>query len=272
MEKVIKKPNCVPMNINLIVEEFRETLKLQFLNNDSKPIPKFLTMIFYANIENDSTMYVLFMIEQVKTILLLFDTKGCTVKNMMEKAGFIISADKKSAKVVYETESLHFKIHTPKFGHTNIIDDKITCICVLPTLPENSNPPESKETTFNDVVDNKLNLKSCVPCLLKAGIARQCAECSQASYNHASCDHCFYVFKTPMKSDEEAENPVTNNDFKVQDFIDGYKTNESQINLRQKNQETNSQLKFKIFETKDELQKLKDRLLKLYKYKFQKKV
>lgn len=270
MEKVIEEPHDVPMDLNSTVEEFRETLKLKFLNNASKPVPRLLSMLFYENIENNSTTYVLFMIEQVKTMLLLFNAKGITVKNMMEKVGFIISADNKSAKVVFETGTLHFKINFPTFGHRNIINDKIPCICVLPTLPENTNTSESQETTLNGVEDNKFKTKSvALPLLLKAAIPRQCSECSQASYNHVKCDHCFYV--KPMESDEDSENSVDNKELILQDFLDDYKTDESQISLRQKQQETNSQLKFKIFETMDDLQKIRDRLLNLYKYRFQNK-
>lgn len=273
MEKLTEKPkqHIKTITTTVLVRDFRQILKQQFLSNAPNPVPKLLSIIFYDNIRNHLTTYVLFMIGNMKTILLLIDTATATVKSILEKVGFIVSSDKLSAKVVCGTETLEFKIRAVKYRN-NVIDENITCICDLPTLDDTIPPDnEDERKEFNKLLSSPLES----PNRLMTAIAVKCVACNRETFNRVSCDHCFHVFKKPMennskimKSDEETENSVTKKEFNVQDFISYFKTNESQISFRQKHQEINSQLKIKIFETIDELQKVKDRFFELYKYKY----
>lgn len=246
---------------NLLSEDFPEYLKRKFLNNESKTKPKLLEMTFYDDDEDNSKTWVVFAIDGTNVITFMHEKETCTVKNMLEMAGIIVSDDISSAKVGSLSETINFKIRTQEYDDESLENLECNCFTKSNVIAVNYE--------INDVPYTSTYIQ---PSLIKPGYVVECAACYQTSFNHRSCDHCFYVFKKPIESIpinkkkcDETEISITKiiDGFKVEDFVGIFKTNESQIKLRQRNQEKNSQLKFEIWDTKDELQKLKDRFLEL---------
>lgn len=246
---------------SLLAEDFPEYLKRKFLNNKSETKPKLLEMIFYDDDEDNSKTWVVFAIDGTNVITFMQEKETCTAKSMLEKAGLMVSEDFSSAIVGSSSESLNFKIRIQESDDESPENLECSCFTKSNVIAVNYE--------INDVPFTSTYIQ---PSLIKPGYVVECAACYQTSFNHKSCDHCFYIFKKPIESIpinikkcDETEISITKiiDGFKVEDFVGIFKTNESQINLRQKNQEKNSQLKLEIWNTKDELQKLKDRFLEL---------
>lgn len=255
--------------ISLLSADIPEYLELNFVNNAINIQPKSLSMTFYEHIEEPSKTWVELMIGGNKAISFAHETESCTVKKMLEKVGILVSEDGLIAQVVTTPEPILFKIRIKEYPGKDLPTNSHECFCGLKGSGTSEDIDEDKK------VENKpISESVALPSLLRPGFVVQCDACNKMSDNHVSCDFCSHIFKKPVESIpkvkeshvDETKNPITKTtlkEYKVQDFIEDFNTKESQINLRQKHQEKNSELMFKISQTKDELKKLQDRCYEL---------